>query len=160
MDFTKIDTILKEHKNNVGQLIGILQDVQAVYNYLPKHALEYVAQKLDITESRVYGIATFFRAFSLIPRGKHQIHVCMGTACHVRGAKRILEELERELDVSAGQTTKDGEFTVETVNCVGACALGPVVIKDGEYHGKMTTDKVATLTAKKGAKVGRSSSKK
>lgn len=142
-DLHKVDEVLKHHNHNASQLIGVLQDVQGIYNYLPRVALEHVAKKLDVPESRVFHVATFFRAFSLKPRGKHSIHVCLGTACHVKGAQRVLEELERELDVKAGDTTKDGKFTLETVNCVGACALGPVIIKDGEYHGRMTTEKIS-----------------
>ncbi|PIR16795.1 MAG: NAD(P)H-dependent oxidoreductase subunit E [Deltaproteobacteria bacterium CG11_big_fil_rev_8_21_14_0_20_49_13] len=139
-DLKKVDEILKKHGNDVGQLIGILQDVQGEFNYLPKHPLEHVAQKLGIPEAQVYGVATFFKAFSLKPRGKHIVHVCMGTACHVRGAKKILEECERDLQVAAGGTTKDMKFTLETVNCLGACALGPIVVVDGEYHGRITVE--------------------
>lgn len=141
MEFAaKIDTILKKHNDDVGQLIGILQDVQSEFNYLPRHPLEYIAQRLDIPEAQVYGVATFFRAFSLKPRGRHLIHVCMGTACHVRGSKRILEECERDLKITAGGTTKDMKFTLETVNCLGACALGPIVVIDDEYHGRISVE--------------------
>lgn len=140
MDQAKVDTILKKHNHNVGQLIGILQDIQAEFNYLPKHPLEYVAQKLGVPEAQVFGVATFFKAFSLKPRGKHIVHVCMGTACHVRGAKRILEECERDMGIKAGETTKDAKFTLETVNCLGACALGPIMVVDGNYHGRITPE--------------------
>lgn len=139
-DLTKVDAILAKYKNNASQLIGILQDVQAEFNYLPRHPLEHVAKKLGIPEAQVWGVATFFKAFSLKPRGKHIVHVCMGTACHVRGAKKILEECERELSVAPGETTKDGKFTLETVNCLGACALGPILVMDGEYHGRITVE--------------------
>jgi len=122
-----------------------LQDIQAEYNYLPKEALMDVSQALGAPLSQVYSIATFFRAFSLEPRGRYLINVCLGTACHVRGAMRILEAIERELDIKAGGTTKDLKFTLETVNCVGCCALGPVVVIDGEYHGQMKTDKAKAL---------------
>jgi len=140
VDLTKVDAILAKHNNNVAQLIGILQDVQAEFNFLPRKPLEHVAKKLGIPEAQVWGVATFFRAFSLKPRGKHLIHVCMGTACHVRGSKRILEECERELSIAAGETTKDMNFTLETVNCLGACALGPILVLDGEYHGRITVE--------------------
>jgi len=151
-DITKVNEILKKHNKDVGQLIGILQDIQAEYNYLPRHPLEHVARELNIPESQVYGVATFFKAFSLKPRGKHIIHVCMGTACHVRGAKRILEECERDLSVAAGETTKDGKFTLETVNCLGACALGPIVVMDGHYHGHFTSADVKKVLPRCGEK--------
>jgi len=126
-------------------LVGILQDIQAEYNYLPKEALVEVGQGLDIPLTQVYSVASFFKAFSLKPRGRHLINVCLGTACHVRGAVRILDEIERRLGIKAGETTKDLKYTLETVNCVGACALGPIVITDGEYSGQMKTDKVKNL---------------
>jgi len=122
-----------------------LQDIQAEYRYLPEDALMEVSHSLEIPLSQVYSVATFFRAFSLEPTGRHLIDVCLGTACHVRGAVRILERLERELGIKHGETTKDLDFTLETVNCVGACALGPIVIADGEYSGEMTADKVKPL---------------
>ena len=103
------------------------------------------SQGLDVALSRVYSVATFFKAFSLEPRGRHLITVCLGTACHVRGGVKILEEIERELGVYAGETTKDLRYSLERVNCVGACALGPIVIIDGEYSGNMKTDKVRDL---------------
>ncbi len=145
MDLSKVEQIVKNHDTNPGQLIGILQDVQTEFRYLPKHPLEKVAELLNVPLSQVFSVATFFRAFSLEPRGKHEVSVCMGTACHVRGARRVLEEIERELDVPAGKTTKDKEVTLETVNCLGACALGPIVVVDGEYHGHMTSTKLKTI---------------
>jgi NADH-quinone oxidoreductase subunit E len=104
---------------------------------LPETALRYVAEKLEIQLSEVYHVATFFTAFSLTPRGKHLIRVCMGTACHVRGAQRVLETIQRKLGIGPGETTKDRKYTLETVNCLGCCALGPVVVVEDEYH--MTT---------------------
>lgn len=145
MELSQVDQICKAHDNRQDQLIGILQDVQTQYKYLPKHPLERVAELLKIPLSQVFSVATFFRAFSLEPRGKHVCQVCMGTACHVRGAKGVLDELERELDVKAGKTTKDGEFVLETVNCLGACALGPIVVIDDNYHGKISALKVSAL---------------
>lgn len=145
IDESKLDSIINEYKAEQGSLIPILQDIQAEYNYLPQKAMEYVAKKLVIPEVQVFGVATFFKSFSLKPRGKQQIHVCMGTACHVRGSKNVLGELERKLGIKAGDTTPDGEYTLETVNCVGACALGPVVVENKEYHGQMTPIKVETL---------------
>ena len=116
-----------------------------MYNYLPKKGLTRVSEGLNVPLSQVYSVATFFKAFSLKPRGRHSIAVCLGTACHVRGAVRILEEIERELGINQGETTKDLRYTLETVNCVGACALGPIVIIDGEPSGEMKVEKVKPL---------------
>lgn len=143
MDLATIDGILDRHGRSPSAIIAILQDVQEKVNYLPEGALQYVAECLGIPVSKVYALATFYRAFSLEPRGKHLIHVCTGTACHVRGAVRITEALEREIGIRAGETDEQLEFTLETVNCLGACALGPVVVIDGEYHGQMTGVKAA-----------------
>jgi len=145
MDLSKVEQIVKDHNYSASQLIGILQDVQALYHYLPKHPLEKVADLLKIPLPQVFSVATFFKAFSLNPRGEKEVHVCLGTACHVRGAKRILEEMERGFGISAGQTTKDMKVTLETVNCVGACALGPVIVVNGEYHGRLDATKAAKL---------------
>jgi NADH-quinone oxidoreductase subunit E len=141
----KVKAVLDRYQHDRGMLVSILQDVQSKYSYLPKEALEQVSQGLDIPLTQVYSVATFFRAFSLKPRGRHLINVCLGTACHVRGAVRVLDEIKRELGVSEGETTQDLKYTLETVNCVGACALGPIVIVDGKYSGQMKTDKVKTL---------------
>jgi NADH-quinone oxidoreductase subunit E len=141
----KVKSVLERHNHDQGMLVSILQDIQAEYNYLPKETLVEVSQGLDIPLTQVYSVASFFKAFSLKPRGRHLINVCLGTACHVRGAVRILEEIERRLGIKAGETTKDLKYTLETVNCVGACALGPIVIIDGEYSGQMKTDKVKNL---------------
>lgn len=141
----KITSILASYERDQGMLVAILQDVQAEYNYLPKETLTQVSQGLDIPLTQVYSVVTFFKAFSLKPRGRHIINVCLGTACHVRGAGRVLEEIGRQLDIKQGETTKDFKFTMETVNCVGACALGPIVVIDGKYSGQIKTDKVKTL---------------
>jgi NADH:ubiquinone oxidoreductase subunit E len=126
-------------------LIHVLQEVSAAFNYLPEDALRRIGERLGIPFAEVYGTATFYKAFSLEPKGKHVVQVCMGTACHVRGAVRVLEELERLLGVPRGTTTKDKLFTLETVNCLGACALGPIVAVNGEYHGNMTSARVPAL---------------
>ena len=144
----KVKEILDTYQSDRSQLISILQDIQANYHYLPREALVQVAEAMEIPMTQVYSVATFFRSFSLMPRGKHTIHVCTGTACHVRGAMRVLEEMERELGISRGKTTKDMRFTLETVNCVGACALGPIAVVDGEYNGQMQPDKVKTVLKK------------
>ena len=141
----KVGTALDSYQYDKGMLISILQDIQAEYNYLPKEALMQISQGLGVALSQVYSVATFFKAFSLTPRGRHLINVCLGTACHVRGAVRILEGIERELGIKPGETAENLRFSLETVNCVGACALGPIVIIDGEYSGQMKTDKVKPL---------------
>ena len=138
----RVVSVLDNYQRDKGMLVSILQDIQAEYNYLPRETLEQVSQGLDVPLSRVYSVATFFKALSLTPRGRYLINVCLGTACHVRGAVRVLEEIERDLDIKAGETTKDLKFTLETVNCVGACALGPIVIVDEDYHGQMKREKV------------------
>lgn len=144
-DKQKIKSILARYQGDPGMLVPILQDVQAEYNYLPKEALVQVGEGLDIPFSQVYGVASFFKAFSLKPRGRHLINVCLGTACHVRGTGRVIDEIERRLGIKSGETTKDMKYTLETVNCVGACALGPIVVVDGNYSGQMTGSKVKPL---------------
>jgi NADH-quinone oxidoreductase subunit E len=140
-----VDQIIESNGSAPSSLLAVLQDIQGKFNYLPRPALERVSQKLGISLSHVSYMATFFRSFSLKQRGKHICTVCMGTACHVRGAPRLVEELERVLELKAGETAKDMSFTLESVNCVGACALGPLVIMDGEYHGNMGVNKIERL---------------
>ena len=137
----KIDRIIKRHKKK-GALVPLLQDVMAEYGYLPQETIERISQELDIPLSQVYSLATFYKSFSLTPRGKYLISVCLGTACHVRGAPRIVEKLERDLGIRAGETTKDSKFTLETVNCLGACALGPLVVIDGKYFGRINLSRL------------------
>jgi NADH-quinone oxidoreductase subunit E len=141
----KVKSILARYRRDPAMLVSILQDVQVEYNYLPKDALIEVGEGLNIPLSQVYGVASFFKAFSLKPRGRHLINVCLGTACHVRGAVRVLDEMERQLGVKSGETTEDLKYTLETVNCVGACALGPIVVIDGSYSGQMTAGRVKPL---------------
>lgn len=138
----KVNTIMDKYKGEDGAVISILQDIQAEYNYLPQDALREVSERLDLPLIDIYSVATFYKSFSLTPRGKHLITVCLGTACHVRGGPRILEEVERRLDIKAGETTEDKLFTLETVNCLGCCAIGPIVVVDDEYYGEMTIRKV------------------
>ncbi|ADJ25934.1 NADH dehydrogenase (ubiquinone) 24 kDa subunit [Dehalogenimonas lykanthroporepellens BL-DC-9] len=143
-----VDEVVVKHNGDPSMLVAMLQDVQAQLYFLPRESIVRIAEKLDIPLTRVYSVATFFRAFSLKPRGKHNLKVCMGTACHVRGAEKVLDKIETELCVCAGETTKDMKYTIETANCVGACALGPVVVVDNEFVGQMTTDKVKTILEK------------
>lgn len=148
MEAAKVERILKRHGNRSSSLMAILQDIQALYNYLPKETLEIVAEKLGIPFSRVYSAGTFFKAFSLKPRGKHLVIVCLGTACHVRGGPRIAEEIERILEIKPGDTTSDQNFTLETVNCLGCCAIGPIMVVDGKYFGEVTIEKVSSILKK------------
>ncbi len=155
MDLNKVDAIIENYDGDATSLLAIMQDVQDEENYLPREAVNHISTKLDVPVSRIYSMATFFESFHLEPRGKHICTVCMGTACHVRGSQRLVEHLERDLNVKSGGTTKDMQFTLEEVNCVGACALGPLVIIDGEYHGTVTTTRltkaVKNLKATEGA---------
>lgn len=137
--------IVERHENDHGGLISILEDIQARYSYLPESALRMVAEETGRSLVDVYGVATFYRAFSLKPRGKHLISVCLGTACHVRGGPVIAEEFSRELRIKAGETTEDREFSLDTVNCLGACALGPIVVVDGHYFSNVSPRKVKEI---------------
>jgi NADH-quinone oxidoreductase subunit E len=138
----KVDAIIAKYDGDESNLILMMQDIQAEYRYLPPEALAHLGQRLNVAMSRIYHVATFYRAFSLEPKGKHQFHVCMGTACHVRGSTLILDTLERELGVKAGQTSADRKYSMETVNCLGSCALGPLVVVDEEYIGHATSQKM------------------
>ena len=131
-----------------GAVIAVLEEIQAEHGYLPEEALRAVADGMGRSLVDVYGVATFYRSFSLKPRGRHLICVCLGTACHVRGAQMVVEEFERQLGVKAGETTPDREFTLETVNCLGACALGPIVVADGQYFSNVGTARVKHILEK------------
>ncbi len=142
---TTIKDIIAKYGSDPSQIIAMLQDLQSAKRYLPEDDLRELAVSLEIPLAHLYRIATFFKAFSLEPKGEHIINVCVGTACHVRGASRILNELERQLGIASGGTSSDQKFSLETVNCLGACALGPVVVVDQEYHGDMTPGQVDKL---------------
>lgn len=137
-----IDKSIKKHGNF---LIPILQDIQENYRYLPEEFLIQVAEKLQIPLIDVYGVATFYQSFSLVPKGEHIITVCLGTACYIRGGKKIVEILTSELDIEPGETTEDKKYSLETVNCLGCCAIGPMVLIDSEYYGEMTAQKIINL---------------
>ncbi len=137
IELAKVDEVVDKYNGDEGMLIQILQDVQNEYRWLPKDAIVRVCKKLGIPISRAYRIATFYTAFSLEPRGRHLVNVCLGTACHVRGGARILEKLEQSLDITAGRTTSDQKYSLERVNCLGCCALGPVITVDEEAHGRL-----------------------
>jgi NADH-quinone oxidoreductase subunit E len=141
----KVKGVLQKYQHDNSLLVDILQDIQAETGYLPKEVLEETARGLGIPLSRVYSVATFFKAFSLKPRGRYLINVCMGTACHVRGASKVAEKIQQELGIKTGETTPDLKFTLETVNCLGACALGPIVVVGEDYHGEMTPETVSSV---------------
>jgi len=141
----EVQGFVDRHIGERGGLISILEDVQARYSYLPADVLQAVAERTGQSLTEVYGVATFYKSFSLKPRGKHLCSVCVGTACHVRRAPMVAREVERQLGVRPGETTADREFTFETVNCLGACALGPIVVVDGHYFSAVTTGKVKDI---------------
>jgi NADH:ubiquinone oxidoreductase subunit E len=143
IDFRKLDDIIEnDFGNNKENLIMILQAIQREYNYLPRPTLNYLSAKIGIPFSRIYGVATFYATFSLEPRGRNIISICTGTACHVRGAERIREQISETIHIKDGQTTEDGRFTLETVRCIGCCSLGPVVKINEDMHGRIGTDEV------------------
>ncbi|MCD6384276.1 NADH-quinone oxidoreductase subunit NuoE [Candidatus Sumerlaeota bacterium] len=148
VDEEKIQEILHRWETSPRFLVEILQDIQEEYHYLPREILIEVSRQLNVPLSRIYHIATFFKAFTLEPRGKHLINVCMGTACQVKGAPRIIDAVERELAIKPGETTKDRKFTLETVRCLGCCGLAPVVTVDGEVYGQVTPAKVSKILKK------------
>ncbi len=146
----QLDAILNTHERKREELIPILQEVQQEFTYLPEDALLEIARFLGVPESRVYGVATFYAQFRFTPRGESHIMVCRGTACHVSGAARILERIEEELGIRAGETTPDLSYSLETVACIGACSLAPCVMINGSVEAKMTTDRAKSLLAKDG----------
>ncbi len=141
----QVRQILGKYQGDKSALIDILHDTQSAIGYLPREALEEIHQSLGVPLSRVYSVATFFKAFSLTPRGRHVINICTGTACHVRGSDKVLAQLEKELGIKNGENTPDLKFTLETVRCVGTCAQGPMVIIGENYHGEMTPEKVGDM---------------
>ena len=141
----RIEAVLGKYGCNKRFLVSVLQDLQREYLFLPKEVLVQVGQSLDVPLSQVFSVATFFKAFSLVPRGRHLVNVCVGTACHVRGATRIMDSIERQIGIKPGETDADMKFSLEAVNCLGCCALGPVMVVDGEYHGKLSTAKAAEI---------------
>jgi len=145
MGFEKVDVILDNYGYKHEALIGMLQDIQRLENYLPVETLQYIGEKLEVPLSRIYYIATFYKSFSLEPRGRHIMKVCLGTTCHLSGAAQNLEQIERTLHVREGETTEDMMFSLETVNCVGTCALAPVAIVDEDYYGAMTPGRVEKI---------------
>jgi NADH:ubiquinone oxidoreductase subunit E len=148
IDIGNVDTILNQRGKDQRGLIPSLLEIQTEYNYLPADALQRVSERMAIPIIQVYQVASFYTAFSLKPRGKHIITVCLGTACHVRGGEMIIDQIGRLLEIKAGDTTKDMQFTLEAVNCLGCCALGPVMVMDGKYYGSMGVSKVEKVLEK------------
>lgn len=145
MDNDRIDQIIERHHEKASSLIQILLDVQSENRWLPREALQRISERLGVPLARVRHIATFYKAFSLVPKGRHHVHVCMGTACHVRGAARVLDTVQDLTGIKPGETDLDLKFSLETVNCLGCCALGPVVEIDGKTHGKISAAETADV---------------
>ena len=141
MNKERIDRIIDKHQGDASSLIQVLLEIQSENRWLPKEALKKVSKKLKVPLNRIQHIITFYKAFSVVPKGRHEIHVCTGTACHVRGAPRLLSKIQDLTGLKPGLTDQDLKFSLETVSCVGCCALGPVMVVDGEYHGKMAPAK-------------------
>lgn len=145
MDHDIVDKIIDKHNGEASSLIQVLLEIQSEEHWLSKEALARVSEKLQVPMARIQHIATFYKAFSLVPKGRHEIHICLGTACHVRGAPRVLDTVQELTGIKPGETDLDLKFSLETVNCLGCCALGPVVEIDGKTHGKMGTAKAADV---------------
>ncbi|MGI6327838.1 MAG: complex I 24 kDa subunit family protein [Dethiobacteria bacterium] len=148
MDSARVDQIIDKHQSEASSLIQILLDIQSENHWLPKEALVRISEKLQVPYTRIQHIATFYKAFSLIPKGRHEVHICMGTACHVRGAQRVLDTVQDLTGIKPGETDLDLKYSLETVNCLGCCALGPVIEVDGEIHGKMSPTRTADALKK------------
>ncbi|MGB8951609.1 MAG: NAD(P)H-dependent oxidoreductase subunit E [Candidatus Aminicenantales bacterium] len=140
-----MEEILRESGSSQKDLIHILHKVRAKFGYIPPGAISQISKRLRISESEIFGVLTFYRAFSLEPKGRHTVTVCLGTACHVRGGVEIVGEMERKLAIHAGETTPDKKFTLETVNCLGCCAIGPVVVVNGKYYSHVNLKKVDSI---------------
>jgi NADH-quinone oxidoreductase subunit E len=145
MDTAAIDRIIDQHQGEASSLIQVLLAIQSEYNWLPKKALERVGEKLKVPLGRIQHIATFYKAFSLVPKGRHQVHICMGTACHVRGATRVLDKVQDLTGIKPGETDTELKFSLDTVNCLGCCALGPVMEISGKTHGKLSPANTADV---------------
>jgi NADH:ubiquinone oxidoreductase subunit E len=144
-DLSRLDEILQKHRGKEGVLIPILQETQELYGYLSEEVLNHLGKRLHIPTSRIFGVVTFYAQFYLTPRGRHTVRVCRGTACHVRGGKNIRKAVRQFLGIEENETTPDSKFTFETVACLGACALSPVLLVDKNYYGKLTPAKVAKV---------------
>jgi NADH-quinone oxidoreductase subunit E len=145
MNLERIDEIIDRYVGEEGALVQLLLDMQSELNWLPREAIEQTSKRFQVPVSQVYRIASFYRAMSLAPKGKHTVNVCLGTACHVRGGARIMDRIGDTLGIKPGETTRDMKFTLERVNCLGCCASGPVIVVDGEYHGKIMPAKAEEI---------------
>ncbi len=144
-DFINSIELIRNYPPEKRFTLAILQDIQSEYGYIPKDVVNYIAEYLRLPTSEIYSMATFYKALSLKPKGKHIIKVCNGTACHIRGSNTLIDALSDYLHISPGETSEDGLFSIEIVNCLGACALAPVMVVDGKYYGVMTKDKVKLI---------------
>jgi NADH-quinone oxidoreductase subunit E len=145
MDNDKIDQIINKHQGKASSLIHVLMEIQSENHWLPKEALDKISKKLEVPLSRVMQIATFYKTFSLIPKGRHEVHVCTGTSCHVRGSTRLLDTVQELIGIRPGETDPDSRFSLETGNCLGCCSLGPEIVVDGEHHAKITPAKAGDV---------------
>uniref|UniRef100_A0A7C3V0M1 NADH-quinone oxidoreductase subunit NuoE n=1 Tax=Desulfobacca acetoxidans TaxID=60893 RepID=A0A7C3V0M1_9BACT len=145
MDVQRLEAILSRYEGESTDLIPVLQDIQDTYNFLPKDELKVVAQRLNVPLTQIYSVATFYTMFSLVPKGEHQIKVCLGTTCHLRGGQRLVDALSSRLGCEVGYTTKDGSFSLETVGCLGSCAQAPVMMIDDKYYARVKVDKVPKI---------------
>ena len=146
---TALDKFIKKYEGKPGAIISVLEDIQETEGYLPKDILEEVSKKMDVPLSQLFSMATFYSAFSLKPRGKHTLYVCLGTACHVRGGSRITQGLSKYLGIKPGDTTEDRNFTLETLRCIGCCSLAPVIkVNNDDVYGYNTADKIRGIVDK------------
>jgi len=152
MTIEEVEKIIGKYQGKRTALISILHEVQDRYNHLPEKALRLVASKLKMDLNDIYGVATFYKSLSLVPKGRHSVTVCLGTACHVRGGPKILRELKKELNIEPGQTTADKQFSLNVVNCLGVCAIGPVMFVDGKFYGEMNPLKAKRVIEKMNGK--------
>lgn len=143
----KIKDICKSFDNNNGELINVLHKVQGTFGYLPAEVQEVVAQELNVPVAKIYGVVTFYSYFTMLPKGKHPISVCTGTACYVRGAEKVLEEFKKELQINVGETTSDGKFSISCLRCVGACGLAPVVMVGDKTYGRVSPEMIKEIIA-------------
>lgn len=140
--FQRLDEFIDALPNKQGNLIAVLHKAQEIFGYLPEEVQWHIAQKIDVPSSKVYGVVSFYSYFTIKPKGKHTINVCMGTACYVRGGEKLLREIEGQLGIKAGETTKDGLYSIDALRCVGACGLAPVMIVDGKVYGRLRPTEV------------------
>ena len=145
MDNDRVDKIIDKHQAEPSSLIQVMLEIQSENNWLQKATLDRISERLGVPLARILHIATFYKAFSLVPKGRHNVHICVGTACHVRGASRILDTVQEKIGIKPGETDLDLKFSLEVVNCLGCCALGPVMEIDGKTHGKMTPGETAEV---------------